>query len=135
MKTRDPRQRQVSANQVSVDIQGGTGNVVIAGSARVEGGIRSEVSVGASHTINFVEVRERISALREVLQTVDVASDTREEATAELDTSLAQLRKKQPDKSVIKEALRNAARLLGAVAHSSLRAQLLEKLSGILSML
>lgn len=82
-----------------------------------------------------MELRERISALRETVQTVEVASDTRDEATAELDTSLAQLRKKQPDKSVIKEALRNAAAVLGNVASTGLRSQLVERLSSILSTL
>jgi len=135
MKPKETQQKGVSENHVSVDIQNGTGNVVVAGTARVDGGIRSEVSVGTLRTVNFVEVRERISAVREVLQTADVASETREEATAELDTGLAQLRKKQPDKAVIKQALHNAAKILGAVANANLKFQLVERLSGILSLM
>ena len=135
MKSRETPRRGVSESSVSVGIQNGTGNVVVAGNARVDGGIRSDVSVGASRTVNFVEVRERISAVREVLEKADVASETREEATAELDTGLAQLRKKQPDKSVIKQALQNTAKILGAVANANLKFPLVDRLSGILSLL
>lgn len=123
--------------KMSVDIKDSHGNVVAAGGrdTGVEGGVRNQPSMGVSQAVNLTEVRELIIGLRRALPALDVPAEIKEEIEAELDTGLAQLRKKEPDTGLVKMALQNAAKAVGALAATGAVHQLIQGVTAITSML
>lgn len=126
-----------AGHKVSVELQDSHGNVVVAGGggAQTGGGVRNQASASISQAVSLAEMRDRITGLRRILQEIDVPAGIKQEVDAEFDTGLAQLRKREPDAGLIKAALQNAARAIGAMGTTETVHQLIQGVTAMISKL